>query len=262
MLSTCVAAVGLAWCSPLAPPLGGAPAGARVSTPLAMSLQPPLLLRPQPALVLGSSLLFFLVTNRLFTEDLLNSQSRADLIATIAPTLIMLQALADLDITPRAAEPVALQGEQAAWTEPALPATLRAELEWASDALLGGPCASVAIVRGERTLLLRGTLPRVASPERAVQAGPLLEKTLRRTSGAPDYLPALQLLPGRVEFTYLPENTQGVLMVPLLGGSAQPGALILAANQQRGFAEDDVEWARAVGARLAACMDASDEPVE
>ena len=56
-------------------------------------------------------------------------------------------------------------------------------------------------------------------------------------------------LPGRVEFSYFPENTQGVLMLPLVGET--PGALILAVDRQRGFGEEDIEYARAVAARVA-----------
>ena len=33
--------------------------------------------------------------------------------------------------------------------------------------------------------------------------------------GAPEYLPSLQILPGRFEFAYMPAATQALLMVPL-----------------------------------------------
>ena len=97
---------------------------------------------------------------------------------------------------------------------------------------------------------MRGMLPQSLVPsDRAIAAGPLLTKAAARLNGAPDYLPAVQLLPGRVEFGYLPENAQGVLMLPLVG--ATRGALILACDRQRGFDKDDIEWARAVAGRLA-----------
>ena len=74
-------------------------------------------------------------TNRLFTEDLLNSQSRADLIATVGATVLLLEALTRLDITPREADSVPLDGGEVAWVDPALPAAQRRELDWAADAL-------------------------------------------------------------------------------------------------------------------------------
>ena len=216
----------------------------------------PFLLQPEPGLAIGGALLFALLVNRaLFTPELYNAQSRADLIATVAPVLIVLKALGDLDITPREAEAVAAVGYAGEWLEPALSEDARDELDWAGNALLEiGPCTSVALWRDGKTLMLRGTLPNgmVAGPE-AVVPGPLLTKAAARNNGAPDYLPAVQLLPGRVEFSYLPPNAQGVLMLPLVG--ATKGALVLACDQQRGFGTDDVEWARAVAGRLAESLE-------
>ena len=211
----------------------------------------PLLLQPEPAIAGGLLLLTLLVGNRLFTEDLLNSQSRADLIAAIAPVLIILKALGDLDITPKEADAVPPLGESTAWVDPSLPDAVKEELEWAASSLLVAPCSAMALWRDGSTLMLRGTVSSVAAstPAAAVLPGPLLTKAVARKNGAPDYLPALQLLPGRVEFSYMPENSQGILMLPL-SGDASGGALILAADRQRGFGEEDISWARAVTARI------------
>ena len=216
----------------------------------------PLLLRPSVAVGTGCGLLLLLVGNRLLTEELANSQGRADLLAAIAAVLIILKAAGDVDITPRVAEAVPLEGEPTSWIEPSLPAGASAELRWAADALLdAGPCVAVALWCDDRTLMLRGTLP---SPYRQVAAGPLLAKCVGGANGAPEYLPALQLLPGRVEFSYLPEATQAVLMVPIGAGLAEGGgsrgALVLAADRQRAFGEDDIGWARAVAARVGAAL--------
>mmetsp|Transcript_20024 Transcript_20024/g.40811 ORF Transcript_20024/g.40811 Transcript_20024/m.40811 type:complete len:232 (+) Transcript_20024:173-868(+) len=214
---------------------------------------------PEVALGVGSALLLILVANRLFTEELLNSQSRADLIATIAPTVLLLEALTRLDITPREAEAVPLDGSEVAWIDPSLPPTQLRELEWAADALTSClPVSSLAIWRDGRTLALRGTLSaRVAADAtayaQAAAPGPLLQKCLDSKSGAPDYLPSLQILPGRFEFDYFPAATQAVLLVPLPGGGGG-GALVLGAAQARAFKEDDVAWARTVATGLGAWM--------
>lgn len=228
------------------------PAIARCPPPLLAASPPPRspLLNPEVSLGVGVAILLLLVTNRLFTEDLLNSQSRADLLAAVAPALIVLKALGDLDITPKEAEAVPLDGAPTAWVEPGLPDAARRELEWAADSLFATtPCAALALWRDGRTLLLRGTLPSrvAAAPAGAVVPGPLLSKTMTKKSGAPDSLPSLQLLPGRVEFGYFPAATQGVLMVPLGGGV--PGALVLGADRKLAFKDDDVAWARAVATR-------------
>ena len=211
----------------------------------------PLLLQAEPALLLGGTLLFMLLGNRFLTDDLLNSQSRADLIATVAPVLIVLKALSDLDITPREAEPVLLDGVDTEWIDPDVDAKTSKELSWAAESLMDTEaCAAVAIWRSGRTILLRGTLPAAASagaPGESIAPGPLLTKAMERRSAAPDYLPALQLLPGRIEFDYLPSATQGVLMCPL---TSCKGALILACDRQRGFTPEDIAWARAVAGRL------------
>jgi hypothetical protein len=199
----------------------------------------------------GSFLLFALVANRLATDDLLNSQSRADLIATIAPVLLTLDALNNLDITPKEADVVELAGTRVLWTEPSVEGGARRELEWAAGTLmecLG--CTSVAVwLSNGATISARGlfTGAAAAAPASAVQPGPLLTKCAASTSGAPEYLPALQLLPGRVEFSYFPEDTQALLMLPL---GSQKGAVVLGANRKRAFASADVQWARAIAARL------------
>ena len=221
------------------------------SQPAAPTFELPAILQPELAIGGGMLLLTLLVGNRLFTEDLLNSQSRADLIATVAPVLIILKALGDLDITPKEADPVPPVGVATAWVEPSLPSAVQSELQWAAESVLIPPCTAAALWRDGRTLMLQGTLPSAsaADPASCVKPGPLLEKAAARKSGAPDYLPALQLLPAAtLEFAYLPENAQGVLMLPLSGDA--PGALVLAADRQRGFGEEDISWAREVARKL------------
>lgn len=83
---------------------------------------------PELGTALGSALLLALVANRLGTEDLLNSQSRADLIATIGPVLLTLDALANLDITPREPEPVPIRGATVNWLDPSVRVARRVAL--------------------------------------------------------------------------------------------------------------------------------------
>ena len=237
-----------------APSGGAAPEPVLRAPPPAEDAGPtlPLLLQPEASLAIGCSLLLALVINRLFTEDLLNSQSRADLIATVAPILLTLKGLSDLDIKERDAEPVPLDGTEQSWVSDELPEPARRELNWAADSLFSSTrCSSLAVWRDGRTLLLRGTLPPAvaARPGEAVVPGPLLSKCLEKKSGAPEYLPSLQLLPGRVEFSYLPEATQSVLVLPMGAGG---GAFVVGSDTQRSFKQDDVTWARALSARVGA----------
>ncbi|HEY9646890.1 MAG TPA: cofactor assembly of complex C subunit B, partial [Chroococcidiopsis sp.] len=57
----------------------------------------------------------------------------------------------------------------------------------------------------------------------------------------------LKLYPGKVEFDYLPENSQGVICQPL-GGE---GALILAANAPRSYTQQDETWIEGIADKLA-----------
>lgn len=243
-----------------------APAGRRTLPPRCQqpSSSPPqqqqpsagaLILSPEVSIGVGLALLLILVFNRLFTEELLNSQSRADLIATIGPTVLVLEGLTRLDITPREAEPVPLDGRDVAWVASGLAPALQRQLEWSVEAAMTAlPTSSLAVWYGGETVALRGKLAEGVAAggaeayARAVVPGPLLRKASESKSGAPDYLPSLQVLPGRVEFSYLPAATQAVLLVPLPG----QGALILGADRQRAFREDDVAWARQLAAGLAA----------
>jgi hypothetical protein len=142
-------------------------------------------------------------------------------------------------------------GTQLAYSSPALSAAAASELSWAADALVDGlACSSLAIFYRGTTLFLRGLFSSSAAsadPHLAVQPGPLLSKCVGSKSRAPEYLPALQLLPGRIEFGYLPELTQGVLMLPF---GENEGAVIVGADRVRQFKSDDVAWARALARRI------------
>lgn len=50
---------------------------------------------------------------------------------------------------------------------------------------------------------------------------------------------ALQTLPGKVEFDYLPENCQAVLMLPVLEASA---VVVIGTNRARAFTPKDIAW--------------------
>ena len=58
-------------------------------------------------------------------------------------------------------------------------------------------------------------------------------------------LPDLQILPGKVEFTYLPRNCPALLVVPIDGGG-----VLLGGKRKRCFRGPDMKWARAVAGRL------------
>lgn len=48
-----------------------------------------------------------------------------------------------------------------------------------------------------------------------------------------------QTLPGKIEFDYLPENCQAVLMLPVLEASA---VVVIGTNRARAFTPKDIAW--------------------
>jgi len=65
------------------------------------------------------------------------------------------------------------------------------------------------------------------------------------------YLPTLQALPGRVEFSYLPSNTQEVLVLPVPTKTEEGGrcfAIVLGGDAAKSFAPKDVAWCREISA--------------
>jgi len=54
------------------------------------------------------------------------------------------------------------------------------------------------------------------------------------------YLPDLQILPGKIEFTYLPINCQSVLIVPF----SQSGAVVVATNKAKSLKLIDLKKIR------------------
>jgi hypothetical protein len=156
---------------------------------------------PLGAGVIGSVLL---LVNRLTTESLTPSQSRSDVVGVLlAGTLVMVWLIWQ-QIQPKPPEAVTLIGAEGLELAPELPPDLQTELAWASHLLLTNTVTqSIVVYYQGKTLLRRGIL----GAEGEVKLGPILERVLKTQK--PVYLVNLPLYPGRVEFTYLPENTQG-----------------------------------------------------
>ncbi|RDH52029.1 hypothetical protein CBF18_00500, partial [Mastigocladus laminosus WC112] len=56
--------------------------------------------------------------------------------------------------------------------------------------------------------------------------------------------------PGRIEFDYLPENTQGVICQPI----GKEGVLILGANAPRSYTKQDENWIAGIADKLAVTL--------
>jgi Cofactor assembly of complex C subunit B, CCB2/CCB4 len=198
------------------------------------------ILRLMPLAVggLGS---FLLLANRLLTPELTNSQSRSDVLGVILSAVLILSGLLWQRVQPRSPEAVELIGQDVFDLNADLPEWLRVELAWASHSLLANTATrSVVVWYADQTLLRRGIMG--SRPQ--VQPGTILNRALE--TAKPVYLVALKLYPGRIEFDYLPENTQGVICQPL----GHKGAIILAANAPRSYTQQDEAWIAAIADKL------------
>ncbi|MBW4461498.1 MAG: cofactor assembly of complex C subunit B [Nodosilinea sp. WJT8-NPBG4] len=187
---------------------------------------------------LGGTLLMI---NRVLTPALTESQARSDVMGVILSALLILTGLLWQRVQPTLPEAVVLIGEEGLELDEALPDATKTELAWASHLLLTNTVTrSVVVYRQGKTLLRRGIL----APKAEVTPGSILKRVLE--TGKAVYLVKLSIYPGRVEFDYLPENTQGVICQPM----GQGGALILAANAPRSYTRQDEAWIEGIADKL------------
>lgn len=187
---------------------------------------------------LGGTLLLI---NRLLTPSLTTSQARSDAVGVIISAVLILTGLLWQRIQPRSPDAVELIGEQGFELASHLSETAKTELAWASHILLTNTVTkSVVVWYRDQVLLRRGVL----GPTSTIKPGAIVERVL--STGKAVYLVALKLYPGKVEFDYLPENTQGVICQPI----GNQGVLILGANVPRSYTHQDEAWVSAIADKL------------
>ncbi|MGK7922291.1 MAG: cofactor assembly of complex C subunit B [Trichodesmium sp.] len=197
-------------------------------------------LRILPILIggLGGTLLMI---NRFFTPNLLASQTRSDAIGVILSALLILIGLLWQQIQPRSPDTVKLIGESGFELLPELSEIVKTELAWASNLLLTNTVTkSIIIWYQGKILLRRGILPSRSE----VQLGAIVKRVLEKQK--PIYLVDLKVYPGRIEFDYLPENTQGVICQPI----GKNGVMILGANAPRSYTQQDENWISGIAEKL------------
>ena len=202
------------------------------------------ILRRLPIVVggLGATLLLI---NRLYTPTLTVSQARGDVLGVILSAVLILTGLIWQQVQPRTPDAVELIGDEGFELQEDLPSTVKTELAWASHLLLTNTVTcSIVVLYRSKVLLRRGIL----GPSPKVTPGAILKRTLDKQK--PIYLVDLKVYPGRVEFDYLPPNTQGVICQPI----GSDGALILGANAPRSYTKQDENWITGIANKLAVTL--------
>jgi Cofactor assembly of complex C subunit B, CCB2/CCB4 len=196
-----------------------------------------------------------LMLNRLLTPILTDSQARSDAVGVVLTAVSILTGLLWQQVQPRQPDSIILEGDEGFELLPTLPDTLKTELAWASHLLLTNTVTrSIVIYYQGRVLLRRGIL----APKVEVTPGAILDRVLTKQKAI--YLVDTKVYPGRIEFDYLPDNTQGIICQPLGTG----GVMILGANAPRSYTKQDEAWIEGIADKLAnslATAFSSDDPV-
>ncbi|KJH72666.1 cofactor assembly of complex C subunit B [Aliterella atlantica] len=186
-----------------------------------------------------------LLVNRLLTPEITDSQARADALGVILSALLILTGLLWQQVAPRSPDAVELIGEEGFELAPDLPQEVKNELAWASHLLLTNTVTrSLIVVYQGNVLLRRGIL----GANKEVKPGAILQRVLDKHK--PIYLVGLKTYPGKIEFDYLPENTQGAILQPI----GDRGALILGANAPRSYTLQDQNWVSGIADKLAVTL--------
>jgi hypothetical protein len=205
------------------------------------------ILRRLPLAVGGLGAVLLLI-NRLLTPELTESQARGDVVGVILSAVLILTGLIWQQVQPRSPDSVELIGEEGFVLAPDLPEIVKTELAWASRLLLTNTVTrSLVVVYKNQVLLRRGIL----AAKSKVIPGPIVKRVLETQK--PIYLVALKVYPGRIEFDYLPENTQGVICQPI----GKEGVMILGANAPRSYTKQDEEWIAGIADKLAVTLHSS-----
>ncbi|BAY16651.1 hypothetical protein NIES21_24810 [Anabaenopsis circularis NIES-21] len=198
-------------------------------------------LRRLPIVVGGLGAILLLI-NRLLTPELTESQSRGDVLGVILSAVLILTGLIWQQVQPRSPDAVELIGEEGFVLADDLPEAVKTELAWASRMILTNTVTrSLVVVYQGKVLLRRGIL----GLKSEVVPGAILKRVLEKQQ--PVYLVNLNIYPGKIEFDYLPENTQGVICQPI----GDKGVMILGANSPRSYTKQDENWIAGIADKLA-----------
>jgi hypothetical protein len=176
----------------------------------------------------------------------MGQETRSNLLALFACGSVLVNGISRLDVSSALAESVVLVGTDVGNVEGTAMTTT---IQWALTALKQAtPASSVVLLQLDadtdrwHCVARTGILP---DDDTVRSKTPILDR-FRNHGAQESYLPTLQAIPGKTEFSYLPVNTQAVLILPAGTGTA----LVLGANRARSFSPKDIAWCTVIGARL------------
>jgi Cofactor assembly of complex C subunit B, CCB2/CCB4 len=227
----------------------------------------------------GLGLLLLLIGRLILDNDTGNTspedmaeQTRVNLLAVFAVGAVLLNGLSQLDVQSALAEKVDLLGKVV--SQPIILKNnnyeyenINEQISWVLSSILAATPTNTVIllVRSEnekeerwKPIAYVGVLPpnMLNDNPQLSKDTPIMDRMLRVSTTDSErresYLPTLQALPGRIEFTnyLLPPNTQAVLLLPIRLASSTTATLLLGSNQARSFTPRDITWSQSVATRL------------
>jgi hypothetical protein len=210
--------------------------------------------------------------------------TRETLLAVVAIGAVLLNGLSQLDVPTALAETVVLDGVNAptarlsvssssttdntiAWVLESLvqatPAALSAVYlrQSSSSAARWEIVGGVGILPSDLLLTMADQSIEQLQQQRPIivpAPTPILDRFLVVNNNNDDkkvpgesYLPTLQALPGKVELlSYLPRNTQAVLVLSCGDDNSNNGVVVVGSNRARSFTPRDIAWCRAAVSRI------------
>jgi len=192
------------------------------------------------------------------TAEALTYQTRADLLAVFASGSVLLNGVTKLDVTTALAESVVLEGTTLSEPEQLIEndSSSSNTLTWALESILAATPAKTAVLISDiddRWMIQcrAGVVPSslsISLPEKT----PILERVGSPENSKETYLPTLQALPGRFELSYLPNNAQMAVLIPIQtsNSSKKNSVLVLGGNTAKGFSPRDIAWSRIVAEKI------------
>ena len=248
------------------------------------------------SLLFGMIGIVILLLNRIisFPEDAAfeASRSRIDLLGVFAAGSVLLNGITKLDVESVTAEQVALEGVnegRVVWYNDDFEynESNKAKVEWTLSSLIKCSPARTAVMLGKTQkeggswipLAMTGILPSDTSLRTSLRTNstPILDRMLRddgsikggtvggtevigsqkRKGPNESYLPTLQALPGKIEFSYLPSNAQEALLLPVPPPSSTTDevdgcryAIVLGGDTAKSFAPRDISWCKEIASWL------------
>jgi hypothetical protein len=196
---------------------------------------------------ISSVLLNRLLSGIAAVSDAGSSQSRADVLAIVLSAACILTGLQWSSIKARVYPKVDQGGvEMAYFDEERLGKTATSEVQWCYRSLqdTSSVCGLVLFYRGKCVAQLGFASGDQTKTGGNAELGPMLAQVLEQDKG--NYIPNLKVYPGKIEFTYLPNTVQAMIMQPL----GEDGVMLVCGDTQRGFTKVDQSWISTIAEKL------------